>query len=74
MEYPHSCIKCGTQYTDNDPDAYLCTTCNEARKAIAAQVDKSLAMRPKRQSKSLLQQYNEAPKVRGFMVLNAADL
>lgn len=74
MQYPHNCIKCGDKYSDDDPDAYFCEKCIEERKVIAAQVDRNIARLPKRQAKSMLQQYEEAPKVRGFMVLKLSDL
>lgn len=67
MEYTHSCIKCQTQYTDTDPDAYYCEPCNAERKAIAADIDKKLAMKPKKKIMSSIQAYNAAPKVRGFI-------
>lgn len=34
--YMHSCLKCGGQYTDEDPDPYYCSPCNEERKRIVA--------------------------------------
>lgn len=74
MEYTHPCMKCGTSYTDNDPDQYLCASCIEVKKVIAAQVEASLATRPQRQSKSLLQEYDEGPKMRGFQILKLSDL
>ncbi len=74
MEYSHSCIKCKTKYQDNDPDAYLCATCKEERKAIAARVDATIGSRPRKNIVSPLQEYDNAPKVRGFMVLKSGDL
>lgn len=74
MQYSHSCIKCQSKYDDDDPDAYLCTTCNEARKVIAAQVDKTIGMRPKKEVVTPLQAYDTAPNVRGFMVMKLSDL
>lgn len=75
MQYPHNCIKCGEKYSDEDPDAYLCATCLEARKVIAAQVDRTMAALPRKAVKSLLQEYEAAPKVAGrFQILKLSDL
>lgn len=35
----HKCIKCRSEYTDEQPDDYLCPSCNETRLAIAREVD-----------------------------------
>jgi hypothetical protein len=67
MQYTHSCIKCSTSYTDTDPDAYYCATCNAERKAIAAQVDKRLNGKVHREVMSAIKAYDAAPKVRGFI-------
>ena len=66
-----SCIKCSAKYQSTDPDPYYCDPCNEARKALAAEIDKKVAG-SKRESVSDLQQYNALPKVRGFV--SAKDL
>ena len=50
--YTHSCVKCQKSYQDSDPEPYLCKVCNEARLVIAAEVDKKLASRPKKENKS----------------------
>lgn len=42
----HECIKCRLKYSDADPDAYLCESCAEAKKAIASQIDAQFASRP----------------------------
>jgi hypothetical protein len=49
-------------------DDYLCAKCNEERKLIAAEIDKKMATQPRKPIKSALQEYDEAPKVGGFMV------
>lgn len=67
MSFSHSCIKCKQKYDSEEPDAYYCAACNETRLKIAAEVDKKL-VKPRRETKSLLQEYDEAPKVRGFMM------
>lgn len=67
-EYSHKCIKCKTDYTDFDEDDYYCASCNEERKRIAAEVDAKMSSRPRKETKSLLQIYDESPKVGGFAV------
>jgi hypothetical protein len=42
----HECIKCRTRYSDDDVDAYLCATCAENKKKIAADIDAQFASRP----------------------------
>lgn len=49
---PHKCVKCGAPYEDNEPDDYYCAACVLQKKAIAAEVDKKLAGRVKREVKS----------------------
>lgn len=73
--YTHTCIRpgCGKQYESEDPDAYYCEPCDEARKAIAAEVDARLGPnvnQPK--TPSDFERYIAAPKVRGFA--NARDI
>lgn len=65
--YNHACVKCGSKYQDTDPDPYYCVNCQKVRKEIAAQVDVKFAKRPKIVTKSLLQEYEEAPKINGFL-------
>jgi len=66
MNFTHKC-QCGVEYTDNDPDPYFCPECVEKRKAIARSVDAKIASNPKTRPMSALQEYDAAPKVRGFM-------
>lgn len=66
-KYTHSCLKCSTQYKDIDPDPYFCAECKKKKQEVAAEVDKKMAGRPKEQPKSMLQEYDEAEKVGGFM-------
>lgn len=63
----HSCIKCKTQYESDDIDAYYCPACVEIKKQLAKEIDAKIQARPQRETKSALQQYDEAVKVRGFM-------
>lgn len=66
----HACIKCNAQYQDIDPEPYLCGPCKVAKDAVALQVDKQMAGRPRVQVKSSMQQYDEAPKgPGGFMIV-----
>ncbi len=68
MEYPHQCLKCGTQYTDNDPDPYYCEVCIAERKVLAAEIDAKVRSRGvSRPTVSSYQEYEAAEKVRGFM-------
>lgn len=70
--FSHPCIKCAAKYDTEDPDPYYCPTCNEARKAIAAEIDKKV--RPSKQIKSDFQIYDEMCKLRGTPFINAKDL
>jgi len=67
--YKHSCIKpgCSKQYDSEDAEAYYCESCNAIRLQVAKEVDQKLKNRPAREIKSALKEYEEAPKVRGFM-------
>ena len=63
-----SCIKCGKVYESKDEDPYYCESCNKERLMIAAEVDKKLANRPRKQVMSALQAYDSDPnKVHGFI-------
>lgn len=62
MSYEHSCPKCQKVYRDDDPDDYLCTSCRESRKQIAAEIDAKFAGRPSSRPASALQEYDNAPK------------
>jgi hypothetical protein len=65
----HKCIKptCSNSYEDTDPDAYYCPSCIEEKKVIAKKIDETIGSRPKKQYMTPLQEYEAAPKVRGFM-------
>jgi uncharacterized Zn ribbon protein len=73
-KFTHNCIKCSLQYTDNDPEAYYCNDCNEQRKAIAKEIDKKIALKPKRDNKSELQTYDEIRRTTGANFVNIKDL
>jgi len=65
-----NCIKCGQAYQDNDPDPYYCPPCNEEKKRIAAEIDKKMRSKGSRRGEaSLLQEYDQAPKAGGFMII-----
>lgn len=59
----HKCIKCTAEYSDNDPDDYLCLKCRGAKAEIAAQIDSNFVPRPK--APTMLEQYDNAKKVNG---------
>ena len=64
----HSCIKCGTEYQDEDTEAYYCAPCLEAHRALAKEVDAKLAHIPQGKTMSSLQEYdNSMNKVGGFL-------
>ena len=69
-EFTHKCIKpsCPNTYNDNDPDPYYCPTCQEANKALAETIAKKIKP-SSRPVKSGLQEYDEAPKYKGFMIV-----
>lgn len=69
MEYSHKCIKCQKEYTDTDPDPYYCASCNAERKIIAKQIEKKMAHTISTKAPSALKEYDNAPKVRGFMIV-----
>jgi hypothetical protein len=65
-----NCIKCGKPYQDKDPEPYYCAVCLEEKKRMAAEIDKRIQLRgSSRANKSLLQEYDNAPKVNGFMIV-----
>ena len=65
----HKCTKCGSSYSDEDEEAYLCEPCIAARKAIAARVDAERGNLSVSQPMSDLRAYDEAPKFKGFMIV-----
>ena len=63
----HKCIRCSSEYEDADPEPYYCSHCFTKQRQLAAEIDKNHVPRPK--GKSLLQEYDEAPKgPGGFMI------
>ena len=65
--YTHACIKCAKSYDGDDPDAYYCEACNKERIIIAKEIDAKIANKPKKKVVSALQEYDNAPKVHGFV-------
>lgn len=41
-EFLKTCVKCNTEYRDNDPDPYWCESCNAERKALAKEIDRKV--------------------------------
>ena len=64
-----TCVKpsCGNQYESKEDEAYYCTQCQEARKKVMAELDAKFKNRVSVPVKTALQEYDEAPKVHGFM-------
>lgn len=68
----HKCIKCSTEYQDEDTEAYLCAPCVEAKKAIAAEIDARFTQN-RAPVLTELQRFDSLPKYQGKYV-NARDL
>lgn len=68
------CVKCKVEYKDKEPDDYYCPPCNEARLEIAKQVNAKIQNRPKKNTMSGLQQYDQIRKARGVNFVNIKDL
>ena len=60
--YTHNCTKCAKQYSDTDPDAYLCKECLIEKRSIAAKIDAQFAGRVSSYVKSDLQAFEETGK------------
>lgn len=54
------CIKCNTPYETDDPDPYYCPDCLEAKRAIAAEIDRKFAGRDTTPPMTPLQIYEQA--------------
>lgn len=75
MSISHRCIKCGSNYFDEEVDDYYCEPCNETRLAIAKEVDAKIAMKgTTRKSKSGLQLYDDIRAMRRTNFVNIKDL
>ena len=63
----HKCIKCTKEYQEDDPEPYYCESCLAQKRELATKIDTTFVPRPR--VKSLLQEYDEAPKgPGGFMI------
>lgn len=67
--FNHACTKCGQTYQDADQDPYLCPACLQERKAIASKIDAEFSTRARPAPRTALQEYDEAPKFNGFMIV-----
>lgn len=67
--FTHACIKpdCQNSYQDNEPDAYYCQSCQKEKERLAKQVDSKFQTRSRKKTTTALDEYNNAPKVHGFM-------
>lgn len=64
-DYLHNCIKCKQSYSDTDPEPYYCENCNKERLEIAKKIDAQMAHRPKRETVSELQMFEQIAKSKG---------
>jgi hypothetical protein len=60
-----NCIDCNKLYEEKDIEPYRCPSCLATHKAHALELDKKT--RKRRPVISALQEYDNAPKVHGFM-------
>lgn len=69
-----NCIKCGEKYEEEDVDPYYCTKCLVEKNKLAEEINKKIASKPRKQTKSGLKIYDEAAQngIRGFP--KASDL
>ena len=72
--YNHKCIKCATDYSDDDIDAYYCTSCLDERKKMYKQMDARHAEALKSQPKSDYQLFDELSKLHKSNYINAKEL
>lgn len=64
----HSCIKCTTQYEDEEVDAYYCASCLTAHKEKAQTIDADIAKTDKHEPMSDYKAYMmSTDKARGFL-------
>ena len=61
----HRCIKpaCGKQYNSNDPDPDYCPSCQQEKKAIAAQIDARMSTKIRKPVTSDLQHFEQSAKM-----------
>lgn len=60
----HPCIRpgCANTYEDDEPDHYYCPSCNEARKKIAAEIDRKIGSQPRAHAMSDLAVFESQAK------------
>lgn len=64
--FTHKCIKCGEQYSSDEPDPYYCIACNEQRLVIAKEVEAKLARKgPVEKTPSDLEMFDAIAKQKG---------
>ncbi len=74
MDLTVNCIKCSQPYKTDDPDPYYCDACLEAKRVIAAEVDRKMAANPVEKTKSHYQMFDELSKTKGRKgFVNAKD-
>ena len=69
----HNCIKCRTEYSDEEVDNYYCPSCLIESKRIAAEIDANMVNRPRKEVKS---QFSPKDFIgsNGRIFFNAKDL
>lgn len=76
----HNCIKCKTEYEDNDEEAYLCEDCNAERLALAQKIDRTVGSTVGQQPNGLATRYEAMRRsgqlkvINGIPMINAKDL
>lgn len=63
--YKLACIKCSTEYTDVDPDPYLCDPCKVIKNKIAKEIDAKMARIPSVKKKANWSDVEALKKERG---------
>lgn len=66
----HTCIKCHTNYQDNEEDDYYCEDCLVSKKEIAKEIDSKFAsQKNKIRPKSDFEIYNDILKVKRIVTI-----
>lgn len=69
--HTHACIKCKQSYQSKDEDAYYCESCNNARLAIAAEIDAKVSAQPSRRAAPNFEERMAGfQKVKGIPMIN----
>lgn len=73
--FSHSCIKCKRKYESKEEDAYLCEACNEARLALAREIDAKVGSTVGQKPASDYQKfYKSSEGQKGIKFVNIKDL